>query len=338
MLLAACLAGCASKPAHQAVEVKVTTIVLDERVDEAAKSITRDDLKAWASYLASDELEGRNAGYPGNDKAVEYIASIYKEAGLKPAGENGTYFYTVKVTRGHKEYVSRNTVALLEGTDLKDEIVVVGGHHDHVGREGQLDQGRIGRAGAKDDIWNGADDNASGTSVVMALAKAFGKSGLKPKRSILFMTFTFEEWGLIGSERYCAKPLFPIEKHVAMLNLDMVGRNPDKPVKVYGAGYEDGDVWEKLADAACAKTGLKYVQHSTEGFLGGRSDQGSFRDKGIPVMFFFTGFHDDYHQHTDHADKLAYENMEKIGRTAMHILWEWANGTRPKFTDPERGK
>lgn len=311
----------------------------EETIGKAVERITAKDLKEWVAHLASDELEGRNGGYPGNDKAVEYIEKVYKDAGLKPVGDKGEDdkpTYRQKVRIGKKE--SWNTAALLEGSDekLKDEIVVVGGHHDHVGTADQGHWGRLGRPADDDRIWNGADDNASGTSTVMALAKAFGKSGLKPKRSILFMTFTFEEGGLHGSRWYCDKPLFPLEKHVAMLNLDMVGRNPNKPVQVYGLGTEDGDAWEKALEAACGKTKLKARTFQGTSIGGGDSDHSSFRAKNIPVLFFFTGFHADYHRVSDHAEKLDYPNMECIGRTSMYLLWSWANGEKPKFTDPDR--
>lgn len=309
-------------------------------IDEAVKLVTEKDLKEWATYLASDELEGRNSGSAGEIKAVEYIVKVYDAAGLKPVGDNDedgkpTYFQAIQVGKTK----SWNTVAFLEGSDakLKDEIVVIGGHHDHVGTAaGAGHIGRLGGATPDDKIWNGADDNASGTSTVMAVAKAFGKSGLKPKRSILFMTFSAEEGGLNGSRWYVSRPLFPLERHVAMLNLDMVGRNPDQPVNVHGFGYEDGDAWENAFEAATKKTGLKARTFKGAKLMGGDSDHSSFRAKKIPIIFFFTGLHADYHRVSDHPEKLDYPNMEKVGRTAMYLLWAWAEGEKPKWTDPDR--
>jgi Zn-dependent M28 family amino/carboxypeptidase len=308
-------------------------------IDDAVKLVTAKDLEEWATYLASDDLEGRNAGSPGEIKAVEYIVKVYDDAGLKPVGDKDeqdkpTYFQAIQVGKTK----SWNTVAFLEGSDpkLKEEVIVIGGHHDHVGTSTNPHWGQLGGATRDDKIWNGADDNASGTCTVMAVAKAFGKSGLKPKRSILFMTFTAEEGGLNGSRWYVSRPLFPLERHVAMMNLDMVGRNPDKPVSVHGFGYEDGDAWEKAFEDAVKKTGLKARAFPGAKLGGGDSDHSSFRAKSIPIIFFFTGLHADYHRVSDHPEKLSYENMEKVGRTAMYLLWSWANGEKPKWADPDR--
>jgi Zn-dependent M28 family amino/carboxypeptidase len=318
-------AGC-SQP-----EVTYVTARLVEPIDDADKQLTAGQLEVIVSYLASDALEGRAPGYPGNDKATEFIAALYQEAGLKAVGDNGTYFqaFTYK-NKGERK--TRNTLALLEGTDLKDEIVVVGGHHDHLGRGTGAQSGwPMGGTTKDDEIYNGADDNASGAATVVALARAFARSGLKPHRSILFMTFSGEEDGLIGSAYYCEHPIKPMANHVAMLNLDMVGRNGDKPVFAYGLGSEAGDAWEKLVDGACKNAGFKVRQAQQSTIAGGDSDHSSFRDKGVPVLGFFTDFHKDYHQVSDHARLLDYQNMERIGRASMHIIWEWANGPRAEF-------
>ncbi|HLG42027.1 MAG TPA: M20/M25/M40 family metallo-hydrolase [Planctomycetota bacterium] len=299
-------------------------------VTPVLEKITEESIRKIVSHLASDELEGRGAGYPGNDKATEYIAGIYKAAGLKPVGDKDeasgepTYFQHFNAPNRRK---TRNTVAFLEGSDLKDEIVVIGGHHDHLGKGSQAPFGQaLGRPQGDDDIWNGADDNGSGSSTVVAIAKAFGESGVKPRRSILFMTFSAEEWGLVGSRHYCSNPIFPLAKTVAMINMDMVGRNADRPVKIQGLATDEGDLFDRIARKAVEATGLNAEFVGTPSVGGGDSDHSSFIARGVPAMFFFTGLHGDYHRVTDHVDKLAIDNMAKIGKTAAFMLWELATG------------
>lgn len=301
-----------------------------KNIDEASKIVTQETLRKLLSYVASDELEGRCVGHPGHEKVIEHFAKMYKAAGLKPCGEGGSYFQTVDV-KGNK---ARNTVALLEGSDLKDEIVIVGGHHDHIGRVGDLKSQQLGRAEGGDDIFNGADDNGSGCTCIAEIARAFGESGLKPRRSILFITFTGEEWGLLGSAGYCKAPLFPIDKTVAMINMDMVGRNSDKPVAIRGVGTEEGDEFEKMCDAAIKKTGLRAEQVQGSQIQGGDSDHTSFKKAGVPVLFFDSGVHGDWHKVTDSVDKINFDQMEKVSRTAILVAWDLANtNKRYKFVN-----
>lgn len=300
--------------------------------------ITVDLLKGHGMTLASDDYAGRNAGYEGNDKAAEYIADVFKKAGLKPIGDEGTYLQHFEFTSfytGNRKLKTQNVVGLLEGTDpkLKKEIVVVGAHFDHVGKDGEgRHLGRMGRATEDDGIWNGADDNGSGTTCVLGLAKAFGEGGIKTKRSILFICFSAEEAGLYGSQHYCDHPYGSIMDHVFMLNLDMVGRNPDKAVQIKGVGSAENGVIKKVIDEAVAETGLKAKLEEGSDIFGGDSDHSSFKAKKVPFSFFFTDFHADYHRPSDHPEKLAYENMVKISKTSGLILQKIANADeRPVF-------
>jgi hypothetical protein len=308
----------------------------EKGLDGALALITEDLIRRHATYLASDELEGRLSGHPGNDKATEYIADVMKQAGLKPAGAadkegKPTYFQHFNV--GGRR--TRNCLGLLEGTDpdLKKEIVVLGAHHDHIGTADQTGPGRLGGPKRDDSIYNGADDNGSGTSTVLSIIKAFGEGGIKTRRTILFMTFSGEEWGLLGSAHYVRNPIAPVAQHVFMLNLDMVGRNGDQPVEIQGLGSAEGGVLKKAVEGAVAKTGLSAKLFDKVVLTGGDSDHSSFRDAGVPYAFFFSGFHADYHRVTDHADRLAYPNMVKIARTSAHILVAIANADkRPAFS------
>lgn len=302
---------------------------------EKAKSLlTVDGLKKHAAFLASDELEGRCAGYPGSIKAADYIADAFAKAGLKPAGDGGGWFQKFRLMGKD----THNVIGVIEGSDpeLKKEVVVLGAHYDHVGTAEQRDFGRMGGKG-DDTIWNGADDNGSGTSCLIALAQAFGQSGLTARRTLIFMGFSGEEAGLVGSRYYTKNPFVPLEKHAYMLNLDMVGRNPTKPMEIHGVGSAEGGVIRKAAESAVAASGLKAKLNDAVTLMGGDSDHSSFAEKRIPYSFFFSGFHADYHKPSDHPEKLAYENMVKVAATSMDILLAMANlDEKPKFAGRAR--
>jgi hypothetical protein len=289
-------------------------------VDRAAALVTADSLKKHLTVLAGDEYEGRCSGYPGNDKAAEYIANHFKKIGLRPAGEKNdkgeaTYFQTFQV----RERNTRNCLGLAEGSDpaLKEEIVVIGAHYDHVGKDGQANAGRMKNKNADPDdkIWNGADDNGSGTVTVLEIARAFMEGKLRPKRSVLFMLFSGEEFGLLGSRHYVEHPLFPLEKTAAMINLDMVGRPGKRKLDV--GGVSTAREWPDLLAKAAEGTGFEFT--TSPGVTPG-SDHYSFVAKRIPAVHFFTGFHADYHCQTDHADKIDYDAMEKIARFGLRLL------------------
>lgn len=292
-------------------------------------------LDEYASELADDKYEGRESGYEGNRKAAKYIASKFKEFGLKPIGDDGTYFQNfifnapnaVILPSGHTEIYTANVVGMLEGSDpvLKNEIVVVGAHFDHVGMHATgYHYGRLG-ATRLDSIYNGADDNASGTAVIMVMARILKLWGLK--RSVVFIAFSGEEAGLYGSKYYCSNPPrhVDISKHVFMLNMDMVGRNPDKPVEVKGLGSAHGDILRDVVKASLSHANLRANIEDGGEVSGGDSDHSSFRDIGVPYTFFFTGFHPDYHKTSDHANKLAYDLMAKEVHAAVHIISDIAN-------------
>ncbi len=297
----------------------------------AAERISKDLLRRHVETLADDEMEGRNAGFPGADKAAEYIAGAMKEAGLQPAGEEGGWFQKFRVIGR----ATRNVVGLREGTDpeLRKEFVVVGAHYDLVGTVAQGNLGRLGGARGGDTIYNGADDNASGTSVLLALAEALGAGGPGTRRSVVFVAFSGEEEGLFGSRHYVNHPAAPMAQHVFMLNLDMVGRNADRPVEIHGAGSAEGGVLRKAAEAAVARSGLKAKIHDQVKLVMGDSDHTSFSARRIPFVFFFSGFHPDYHRVTDHADKISYDNLERVARAALHLVAEVADADeRPRFS------
>jgi hypothetical protein len=300
---------------------------------KALDSIREADLKKHAEFLCADALEGRNAGCPGSVKAGEYIADHFKACGLKPCGDAGTWFQNFEFpvryfdprTKPAKQEMAktRNVVGILEGSDpkLKGETVIVGAHYDHVGMLGQSDAGRDTSRGDREDrIWNGADDNGSGTVTLMELAEAFKESGVKPKRTILFIAFSAEEHGLFGSYWYADHPIFPLDKTSLMINLDMVGRNDEKAVGTHGVGTAKNGELRKVVEEAVKQTSLNANLLDVGDIKKEDSDHYPFYKKEVPAMFFFTDLHADYHQRCDTPDKLAYGNMTKIGRATFLIL------------------
>jgi hypothetical protein len=281
--------------------------------------ITFDDCRDTVFWLADDERGGRDTGSEGHGKAAQFVADRMAEAGLQPAGDDQGWFQRWKFGRRQ----TMNVVGLLPGET--DEIVVVGAHLDHVGTgaAGFL-TGRMPHPLAGDDkIYNGADDNASGSTAVLMMACALGRMKAKPRRGILFTFFSGEEKGLLGSRYYCEHPLFPLEKTVAMLNFDMVGRNKDHECEVLGK-----DVSPELAemlDAANLKTGLKLSVPEKSPIMWMQSDQWSYYQAKVPCLFFTTGGHGQYHTALDHPDLINHGKIEEIAELGALLALDVAN-------------
>lgn len=219
----------------------------------------------------------------------------------------------------------KNVAGYIEGTDKKDELIVVSGHYDHLGIRGT-------------DVYNGADDNGSGTSTVMEIAEALKAAkdmGKGPRRSVLCLLVTGEEKGLLGSRFYSESPMFPIENTVANVNIDMVGRvdekykdNPDY-IYVIGSDRLSTDLHNisEMVNQKYTQLTLdyKYNDANDPNNYYGRSDHYNFARKGIPAIFFFNGTHEDYHMITDTEEKINYTKMEKVARHCFHTVWELAN-------------
>ena len=274
-------------------------------------------------HLASDALEGRGTGTAGNDSAAAYIARRFESLHLAvlPNGCGSSdaalssrcsrkYFQPFvarSAAAAHaglpSELLTQNVVAMLRGSDpaLAGEYIVLGAHFDHLGRSGAsaLDPD------SAEAIRNGADDNASGTAAVMELARLLSRHA--PRRSVIFVTFSGEELGLLGSQRFVERSPVPIDRVVAMLNFDMVGRLRNHRVIVYGV--ETATEMRSLVDSAATGTGLE-VRGVGDGF--GPSDQSSFYARGIPVLHFFTDLHEDYHRATDDADKVSAAGVGRV--------------------------
>jgi len=303
---------------------------LDARVQAALETIDSDDIYTYIAYLASNSLKGRNAGTEGNDRAADWIGEFFADLGLCGGACGKSYFqpfeFSARGMRGEK-VMTRNVIACWRGSDplLRDEVVIIGAHFDHVGMHGQKSNPwRLGKPSRGDLVWNGADDNASGTSAVLEIAQAFALSRVPTRRSIVFICFSAEEHGLYGSRHYVENPSFPLDDTAAMLNLDMIGRNPTLPVLVFGlASDQDGfarDALQNLAHPWC--DGVEF--RSSGGGFGG-SDHWPFLREGVPAFFFFTGFHRDYHMNSDEVEKIATEHVQKIACSIFLLAYEIAN-------------
>ncbi len=229
-------------------------------------------------------------------------------------------------TTRQKVQVTSNVAGWLEGSDpkLKQEVLVIGAHYDHVGY-------RKNSSAGEDSVYNGADDNASGTAGLMAVARAFAAAARAHKRSVLFIAFAGEEKGLFGSSHYVAEPLLPLEKTVAMLNLDMIGRNHIDSLSVTGA--RSSVELATMLKSANKATGF-ILQTSNDKYLRGGSDHAPFVRKGIPVLFYFAGEHADYHKVSDEVAKINFAKVARVSELCFRTAWKVVQARkRPLYID-----
>lgn len=293
------------------------------------ESIKSEELKKNLYVIASDEMEGRDTGSPGQKKAGEYIVNYYKSLGVTYPKTLGSYYQKVpssfmKKWGGGNLPDSENILAFIEGSQKPEEIIVISAHYDHVGMKNGV-------------VYNGADDDGSGTVAVMQIAKAFQeakKAGKGPKRSILFLHVTGEEHGLFGSDYYSQNPVFPLANTVANLNIDMIGRDdPENRGKQYvyviGSDMLSSEL-KVINEAANAKTveldlNYKYDDPKDPNRLYYRSDHYNFAKNNIPVAFYFDGIHEDYHKPSDKPEKIDYPLLQKRTQLVFTTAWDLAN-------------
>jgi hypothetical protein len=290
-----------------------------ESLNEGLSKITSDSSQKTVEYLASQELEGRMSGKKGNILAAEFIKNKFESYGYKSKYQK---FPIKKLNYGpNKESgddFTNNILAWSEGKEenLKDEIIVVGAHMDHIGYGPQMSMQ------SKIKIHPGADDNASGTAALLEIAK--GMSKLKNKRTILFIAFSAEEMGLLGSLYYVNNPLFPqdnpnIKNHTFMLNMDMIGYlKKGKQLAGFSDLNSSVDITRYIGELSDKYSFAKSI--TTRGTSG--SDHASFYNKKIPIAFLHTGGHDYYHTPQDTADKLNYNGIENISKYALELIWK----------------
>lgn len=261
--------------------------------------------------------------------SVESLREIQKgiDAGLKPNSFELKAVTASISTQVHVETVQAdNVLAYLPGSDLAKEYVVIGAHYDHVGMKTRK------KDSEEDDVvYNGADDNASGSAGVLAVAEAFAKLGVQPRRTVVFALFAGEELGLVGSSYLIKKPVFPLNNTIAMLNMDMISRGGPDSLSVEGSGRSPQ--LRAIIEECNKSIGLKLAPNKDNGF--GGSDHQPFLDKGIPAVHFFTGLHDDYHKVTDNPDKVDAAKAAKVAQLVFKTAVELANADQKILLNPE---
>ncbi|MGL2963697.1 M28 family metallopeptidase [Flavobacterium sp. RSB2_4_14] len=307
------------------------------------KFIIQESLTTNLTIIASDEMQGRETGTEGQKKAGRYIIDFYKKHGIRfPKGAND-YYQPIPAEYLNAQYNenlpdSENIWAFIEGSEKPDEIVVISAHYDHVGIK-------------KGEIYNGADDDGSGTVGIMEIAAAFQKAkneGHGPKRSILILHVTGEEHGLHGSRYYSENPLFPLANTVADVNIDMIGRRDEfhkdsnNYVYLIGSDYLSTDLYT-LCEEVNKKNNLltidyKYNDKKDPNRYYYRSDHYNFAKNGIPSVFLFNGVHDDYHKATDEVSKIEFDALTKRTQYAFAIAWEIANREKRLVVDKDDAK
>ncbi len=285
-----------------------TAVVTEAELNSAVETIRASELRRAISFLASDTLEGREAGSRGGRAASTYLIEQLETLKLVPGGEG-------KFSQPFDPNY-RNLLAILPGSDpeLSAEYIVIGAHYDHIG------YGYSGNArGRPGGIHNGADDNASGTATVLEIAKAMSALPVAPRRSILFALWDAEELGLLGSKHWIAHPTRPLDRVRFYLNLDMVGRLNGNILEVYGSRTAPG------LREVYARNNRMGVGAAFSWDIIPDSDHYPFVQKRIPFLMPFTGKHEDYHLPSDDADKIRYDDTERIARHWFLIAWDLAN-------------
>lgn len=310
--------------------IKITESADNSDPTKYMKTITANELKTHLYIVAADGMEGRETGSAGQKRAGKYLINQYEKNKISfPKGAKSFYqavpasFLNAKRNQSLPD--SENIWAFIEGSEKPNEIVVISAHYDHVGVK-------------NGDVYNGADDDGSGTVALLEIAQAFQKAkkdGHGPKRSILFLHVTGEEHGLLGSSYYSENPLFPMANTITDINIDMIGRrdeahtNTNNYVYVIGANRLSSDL-----DTITATANTKYVQMDLDykyndpadpNHFYERSDHYNFAKNGVPSVFLFNGVHADYHQKSDTPDKIEYDALTKRAQLAFTIAWELSN-------------
>lgn len=295
-------------------------------INKYAATITVPDLEKHLYTYASNDFQGRNTGEIGQKKAVEYIKSYYQKEGILSPIQDSIYFQNIP-----EEFLpdgtnpTENVLAYIKGSTKPEEVLILSAHLDHLGKKGKT-------------IFNGADDNGSGTVALLEIAQAFkiaAQDGFYPKRSILFIHFSAEEIGLFGSKYYTLNPVFELDQTIANLNIDMIGRvdkkhkNNPNYIHVIGANRLSQELHNINEKANQSFTQLKldytYNSKNDKHRFYYKSDHYNFALKNIPVIFYFNGFHDDFHKETDTPEKINYPLMQKRSKLIFATAWQLAN-------------
>jgi len=301
--------------------------VLTSAEQAAVARIQVDDLKGNLSFLSSDLLEGRATPSRGLDIAAEFIASRFRMSGLEAVGDDGYYQTADWPLRGDapKTAKVRNVIGVLRGSDpkLKDTYIIVSAHYDHLGMKPEGSEGHR--------IYNGADDDGSGVVGVIELANALRDSHLR--RSIVFMTYFGEEKGDLGSNWYGKHPILPLEKTIANINLEQIGRTDDvegpRVNELSMTGFDYSDLGAML-NASCERAGIKVTKHprNSDAFFF-RSDNATLAGEGVVAHTVCTAFEfPDYHQVGDTWEKVNYDNEARVLKGLALRLLDLANSDK----------
>ncbi|MFL5495892.1 MAG: M28 family peptidase [Gemmatimonadales bacterium] len=277
-------------------------------------------------YLSDDRLAGRMTGSPGADSAAAYLARRFAQVGLQPGAGGWFQVFTVAKTAPVAQQAhigglrGNNVIGVLPGRDpvLRNEAIIVGAHYDHLGLGGfgSLDPDSTGR------VHNGADDNASGAAMLIQIAARLAVA--PPARTVVFIAFSGEELGLLGSSYYVKQPVYPLSTTRAMINLDMVGRLRQSRLIVYGS--QTAKEFPALLDSLNWYAGFD-LKRQGDGY--GPSDQSSFYAAGLPVLHLFTDLHEDYHRSTDDWEKINLDGFKRVSDFAAGLVTALANRPRP---------
>jgi len=341
----------------------ISNVFSQDISNKYAETITSEELKSLLYVYASDSFEGREAGTKGEILAVEFIRDFYLKNDIKPAKGTEDYFQKMEITTpqrislpdkipdsvrtfmqngdmeklrnyamvagvrtGGEKLNSINVASIIEGSHYPNEYIVITAHLDHVGIEGE-------------DIFNGADDDGSGSMALLEIAQAFKMASLDghgPKRSIVILHVSAEEKGLLGSEYYTDNPLYPLEDTITNLNVDMIGRtdptrDSDNDNYIYLIGTDRlSSMLHETSERVNKNTvnlelDYRFNAWDDPNRFYERSDHYNFAKNNIPVIFYFSGTHEDYHGPGDTPDKIRYDLLTKRTKLIFHTAWEIAN-------------
>lgn len=307
------------------------------RLESAALKLDLPKKESPIIFISKEMANAILSEGPARGKKIsieECIEKVSKSG--KPLKIKAKSNLVIDVKNNVKKIEAENVLGYVEGTDLKEELIIITAHYDHLGKDGDV-------------VYNGADDDGSGTVAVIQLAQAFAKAkkeGHGPRRSMLFMPVSGEEKGLLGSAYYTEHPEFPLKNTVCDLNIDMIGRLDEKHEKntnyVYLIGSDKlSSQLHKISEQAnktYTNIELDYTfnDENDKNRFYYRSDHYNFAKKGIPVIFYFNGVHADYHKETDEVEKINFEKMEKITRLVFFTAWELANRNERVVVDSNK--
>lgn len=300
--------------------------------------VTADELRDWINYLASDEMRGRANGSPEMISVSEWLTQKFEESGLKPVLQNGSYIQDYSFSSRGREINEHNVIGMIEGTDpmLKDQFIIISAHFDHIG---------VRAGNSADSIYNGADDNAAGTSTLLGIAKTIKENGLKPGRSIIFASFSGEEMGMRGSRHFVANPPVPLKDVYVNINFEMTGHSEYLGKnRYYMTGCKISDLDDLISEYNKESDWILVDTIAVANNLFRASDNISFSRMsvsegvsiGIPSGTFATTAIAEYiHSPEDESELFDYENMASlVGYFSNMIIWLSESNYDLQFTDP----